>query len=115
MQHKSLIIVKGQFEHQHRYYEAPEEVSYLRSLHRHLFHYEVELEVFHDDRELEFIMVKHRIDAFVERSKDSWGDLVSCEQMALAIGNYLRNKYGFDRALTVSVLEDNENGAKIIL
>ena len=115
MQHKSLIIVKGQYEHCHQFDKAPAEVRYLRNIHRHLFHYEVKLEVFHNDRELEFIMVKHEIDRFIAESKISWGDKVSCEHMAVCIGEFLRATYGFARSLSVAVLEDNENGAEIIM
>ena len=110
---KTSIIVRGQYEFSHKYVGAPDEVAYLRNLHRHMFNYEVELEVFHDDRELEFIMVKHRLNEFTLASCDVWPETTSCEQMAMDIGNYLRAKYGFDRALTVSVFEDNENGAKV--
>lgn len=113
MPKQAFIIVRGQFEFNHRYADAPKEVAYLRNLHRHLFNYEVELEVYHDDRELEFIMVKHEIAQYLQATV--WSDLTSCEQMAIFIGQYLQSKYGFERSLTVSVFEDNENGAKIIM
>lgn len=115
MSKKTLIIVRGQFEHFHRYKEAPQEVLYLRNLHRHMFNYEVELEVFHDDRELEFIMVKHEIESYLATRSENWSNEISCEQMAECIGCILRSKYGFERSLSVSVFEDNENGAKIIM
>lgn len=115
MSKTKLIIVRGQFEFCHRYASAPAEVSYLRELHRHMFNYEVELEVYHDDRELEFIMVKHEIDDYLSRRESNWTDETSCEQMAECIGLCLQAKYGFERSLSVSVFEDNENGAKIIM
>ena len=115
MPKKSFIIVRGQFEFCHRYADAPEEVAYLRHLHRHMFNYEVEIEVFHDDRELEFIMVKHDIDEYLTRRYEEWDDRTSCEQMAKCIGLWLQSKNGFERDLTVSVFEDNENGAKVIM
>lgn len=115
MPKKAFIIVRGQFEFCHRYADAPEEVAYLRNLHRHMFNYEVELEVFHDDRELEFIMVKHMIESYLNDCKSFWLDTTSCEQMAKFIGSHLRNLYGFERDLSVSVFEDNENGAKVIM
>lgn len=115
MPKKSLIIVRGQFEFCHRYATAPAEVAYLRNLHRHMFNYEVELEVFHDDRELEFIMVKHDIDGYLARRNEDWEEKTSCEQMAKCIGLYLQTKYGFERSLSVSIFEDNENGAKVIM
>ena len=115
MPKKAFIIVRGQYEFCHKYVGAPEEVSYLRSLHRHMFNYEVELEVYHDDRELEFIMVKHRIEEYLSRRDKKWAETTSCEQMAQSIGLWLQSFYGFERDLTVSVFEDNENGAKVIM
>lgn len=115
MSKTKLIIVQGQYEFIHRYAQAPQEVLYLRNPHRHMFHYRVELEVYHDDRELEFIMVKHEIEDYLSRREQSWSEETSCEQMAECIGLCLQAKYGFERSLTVSVFEDNENGAKIIM
>lgn len=115
MPKKAFIIVRGQFEFCHRYATAPAEVSYLRALHRHVFNYEVELEVYHDDRELEFIMVKHDIEDYLAQRNENWDDRTSCEQMAQFIGGWLQAKHGFERELTVSVFEDNENGAKVIM
>lgn len=115
MSKKSFIIVRGQFEFCHRYLSAPTEVAYLRNLHRHMFNYEIELEVYHDDRELEFIMVKHDVEDYLSHSHLNWEETTSCEQMANCIGLYLQTKHGFERSLTVSVFEDNENGAKIIM
>ena len=115
MPKKTYIIVRGQFEFCHRYANAPQEVAYLRNFHRHMFNYEVELEVFHDDRELEFIMVKHEIEDYLKDRETNWLGTTSCEQMADSIGCILRAKYGFDRELSVSVFEDNENGAKVIM
>ena len=115
MSRKSFIIVRGQYEFCHRYATAPAEVAYLRALHRHMFNYEVELEVYHDDRELEFIMVKHAIEDYLSCRGENWLETTSCEQMAECIGLYLQTRYGFERSLTVSVFEDDENGAKIIM
>ena len=115
MPKKTLIIVRGQFEFCHRYASAPTEVAYLRNQQRHMYNYEVQLEVYHDDRELEFIMVKHDIDSYLAGRYENWTDETSCEQMAECICLYLQTKHGFERMLTVSVFEDNENGAKIIM
>ena len=115
MPKKAFIIVRGHFEFCHKYEGAPAEVSYLRSLHRHVFNYEVKLEVYHDDRELEFIMVKHDIEQYLNMRHEKWSDKTSCEQMAKSIGLWLQSKHGFERELYVSVFEDNENGAKVIM
>lgn len=105
MKETTTVIVRTQFEGLHCYPEAPEEVSYLRNMHRHIFNIEVQIETYHDDRELEFIMVKHRID---ECLKDFEGR-ISCEQIAKYICNYLIKLYG-ERRMECKVFEDNENG-----
>ena len=107
------IIVKGSYDFVHKYATAPKAVEYLRQPHRHMFHYEVELEVFHDDRELEFIMVKHSIDELLKTRYEQWPETFSCEQMANFIGFYLLRTYGRHRYACVSIFEDNENGARV--
>ena len=107
------VIVQGQYEFIHRYDGAPEAVKYLRSPHRHMFFYRVEIEVFHDDRELEFILLKHDIETFLGYRDSIWDEKSSCEQMARSIGEQLLKNYG-PRALSVTVMEDDENGAKVI-
>ena len=62
------IFVTFQKEGIHRFPEASknpkfatggwDDVSFLANEHRHIFHFRVELEVFHDDREIEFIQFK---------------------------------------------------------
>lgn len=111
---KTFITVKNQFEGVHKYADAPEEVKFLRNDHRHIFVITSKIEVFHEDRELEFIMVKHLINNFLkERIFDNvWHmDTLSCEQVALMIYNLLKEKYGFERKISVEVSEDNENSA----
>lgn len=105
----TTIFVTTQFEGIHCYPDAPDEVAFLRSPHRHMFHVRATLEVFHDDRELEFILVKRALDQFVT------GDALqhrSCEMIAREILNFLRAKYGV-RSSAVEVSEDGENGATI--
>lgn len=113
---KTHIIVRTTFEGVHRYADAPEEVAYLRQPHRHQFGVEVEIEVFHDDRELEFIMVKHRIENFIELCKAGrphWDmDKLSCEQVAICLANSLESAYG-KREMIITIDEDGENGARV--
>ena len=110
------VCVRTSFEFAHKWKEAPDEVSYLRNLHRHIFHVQAEIQVYHDDRELEFIMVKHEIDKFVKASiATRWQDTTSCEQMAIDIGAFLQERYGINRSGCISVFEDDENGAKIFM
>jgi hypothetical protein len=95
-----------------------EEVKYLASLHRHVFHFRVEVEVSDDDREIEFIMLKHKLEAIV----DAWGyEVGSCEMMARSLMTHLRKWYAHEsqfsdihsRHFRVEVSEDGENGAVI--
>lgn len=112
----TFIIVKTQYEGIHRYKDAPDQVSFLRDYHRHIFNIEAKIEVFHEDRELEFIMVKQKINAYFDKLKDEYGVYnmgdQSCEMIAKRIIDLLKENYG-NRKITVSVFEDNENGAVV--
>ena len=67
------IVVKTQYEGIHCWPEAPDEVNFLKSLHRHIFNIEVEVEVHNDDRDIEFIMLKHRINHWLSLQLDDNG------------------------------------------
>jgi len=86
-----------------------DDVSFLGLPHRHIFHFRVEVDVFHDDRDIEFIQFKR----WCERLFDT-GVLQlnhkSCEMIADDLANAIHEKYP-TRCLIVSVAEDNENGA----
>ena len=104
---RTLIEVRTRFEHVHHWPEAPAEVGFLRALHRHEFHVTLRLAVTHDDRELEFILVKRALDQYL---KGPWSERVSCEQIAHAVLAWAKHTYG-TRTGECSVLEDGENGA----
>lgn len=103
-----------QFEGIHCWPNCPiEEVAYLRSPHRHIFHVKAYKQVFHDDRDVEFIWLKHRIQEYLdtwltqsEHTSAAVYDLgpMSCEMIA----NQLIDEFGLSRC---EVSEDNENGA----
>lgn len=108
----TTVIIKAQFEGIHNYPDAPEEVAYLKHPHRHMFHVECEIEVFHFDRELEFILVKNRIMQEFEQQLSH----KSCEMIAKEIQSFIKSEYSvanYDRRVNVGVYEDNENGAKV--
>lgn len=117
---KYFINVSFNFEGYHRYDGAPNEVKYLTSTHRHLFYVKAKIEVFHDDRELEFIIVKHELQRFVNVTYPD-GLVGSCEMIAYSIYNHIKNffpyngnyKDNFERAAQVEVYEDNENGGEV--
>lgn len=111
------IVVRTQYEGIHRYKDAPEQVKFLRDYHRHIFYVEAKIQVFHDDRDLEFIMVKQAINAYFDIFLNKFdvyemGDQ-SCEMIAKNLIKYLKTNYGDERKITVSVFEDNENGAVV--
>ena len=105
-----FIKIKLQVEGTHSWPECPiEEVKFLRSEHRHIFHIMCMKKVTHEDRDIEIIKFKREIKAHVEAMRDpelSFGRS-SCETIAKAI----MEKFG---CVVVEVLEDNENGAYLI-
>lgn len=87
-----------------------EDVDYLRMSHRHLFHFKVAIEVFHDDRELEF----HQFLKYLEKNVTTESlNNKSCEMIAEDIFNTLKYQYKHKtnaRTLIVDVSEDGECG-----
>lgn len=105
-----LIIVTGEYDGFHWYEGAPEEVAFLKNRHRHLFKWRAEIQVFHDERELEFFMVKATINRQIIPFITQIDNLGSCEEQAARIVKGLINMYGADRWISVEVSEDGENG-----
>lgn len=113
---QTTVFCRTKFEGTHCYPEAPEEVAYLRQPHRHIFGVCVEVEVFDNDREIEFIMLKHVVDKWIQGLRKANGcydcGAMSCEHMATMIMSYLKEKVKGDRRCwKVTVDEDGENGA----
>ena len=110
------ITSRTSFEGIHCWPEAPDEVSFLRNPHRHIFGVVVEIETEHNDRDLEFIMVKHQLDNRLNAELDSNGvwqmGRKSCEDVAEMLLQFLHNKYP-GRLISVSVYEDDENGCTL--
>lgn len=90
-------------------------VSYLGDVHRHLFGFRVEVEVFHDDREIEFHMFQKEISNLFEDSMNINGK--SCEMLADEVCEYIDLKYGKTkkRFISVSVDEDGECGSTVVV
>lgn len=113
------IVVKTQYEGIHCWPEAPDEVKFLRSLHRHIFNVEVEVEVHNDDRDIEFIMLKHRINHWLSLQFDDDGvwqmGRLSCEQVAEMVIDLVQEKLkDKERVISCYIDEDGENGAKVV-
>src|SRR6056300_130291 len=68
------------------------DVSFLGYPHRHMFHFKVEIEVFHDDRDIEFIQFKRWLESLYA------GDILqldykSCEMIADDLYKQINDKY----------------------
>jgi hypothetical protein len=111
------IYVTFQKEGIHAYPEAPEEVSFLRSPHRHMFHFKVWMSVEHNERDVEFIMLKRELESLYDQDvsvnmidKSLKLNNLSCESMAEELLFYVTQQYP-GRLVMVEVSEDGENGA----
>ena len=122
---KSMIWVTFQKEGIHKYPAALEDpklatgdeydVSFLGYPHRHIFHFRVCIEVFHDDRDIEFIQFKRWLEQLYSNDKSSGVlilDYKSCEMICDELAETINNKYP-NRKLEITVSEDGENGATI--
>lgn len=106
-------VIRTRFEGIHCWPEAPEDVKFLRTPHRHEFHVCAKMQQFHDDRDIEYILAKRALDAWLRLEQPKWPMRSSCEAMASRIIGYLRATYGDHRTYMVSVTEDGENGAEV--
>lgn len=109
------IVIKLQVEGLHRWPECNiDEVKYLRDLHRHIFYIKCVRLVEHADRDVEIIKLKHRItkhlhDAYYsEHYRCHNFDRMSCEGIALMLCRDFE-------LCSCEVLEDNENGAEVLI
>lgn len=106
------IYVTFQKEGLHKYPSAPDAVAFLRDLHRHIFHFRVVLEVFHNDRDVEFILFKRELESLYAGGALEL-NYKSCEMLAEDLIGYISQKYP-GRDITVEVSEDGENGAILV-
>jgi len=84
-------------------------VEFLANDHRHMFHFRVEIEVKHDDRDIEFILFKRELEQQYESGALQL-DYKSCEMMCDDLYKYIKEHYK-GRFLNITVSEDGENGA----
>ena len=87
------------------------DVSFLGTPHRHIFHFKVHIDVFHNDRDIEFIQFKRWLENLY---KDSILELdyKSCEMISDDLYIQIASRYP-NRAVWIEVAEDGENGALI--
>ena len=87
------------------------DVSFLGVPHRHIFHFRVWIDVFHNDRDVEFIQFKRWLENLY-RDGTIHLDFKSCEMIADDLYLQIAARYP-NRAVTISVSEDDENGCEI--
>ena len=86
-----------------------DDVSFLGYPHRHIFHFKVGVEVFHDDRDIEFIQFKRWLERLYSDGTLEL-DYRSCEMISDALAEKINEKYP-GRKIEIEVSEDGENGS----
>jgi hypothetical protein len=87
------------------------DVSFLGYPHRHIFHFKVAIEVFHDDRDIEFIQFKRWLENLYKDAILAL-DYKSCEMIAEDLYSQINARHP-GRAVWIDVSEDGENGCHI--
>ena len=89
------------------------DVSFLANLHRHMFHFRVSIDVFSNDRDIEFIQFKRWLESLYNNSNSILNlDYKSCEMIADDLYIQIADRYP-NRAVVIEVSEDGENGCFI--
>ena len=88
------------------------DVSFLASPHRHIFHFEVTIQVFHNDRDIEFIQFKRWLENLYAGGTLEL-NYKSCEMISDELYDQIAARYP-DRNIVINVSEDGENGAVIV-
>jgi len=89
------------------------DVSFLANPHRHIFHFRVSIDVFHNDRDIEFIQFKRWLESLYNGSNTVLAlDWKSCEMIADDLYVQIADRYP-GRAVVIEVSEDGENGCSI--
>ena len=88
------------------------DVSFLGTPHRHIFHFKVYIQVFQDDRDIEFIQFKRWLEKCYS---DGTLELnhKSCEMIARELNDIIIARYP-GRKTSIDVSEDGENGAVLM-
>ena len=107
---KKNIVIKTSFPAMHHWPECPiAEVDFLQNVHRHVFYIVMKWEVKHNDRQIEFIQQKMKVDTHINlHYRNQELGRMSCEDIAETFLKEFQADY-------VSVFEDDENGAEIYI
>jgi hypothetical protein len=112
---KRMIWVTFQREGIHKFPAAATDpnladVAFLANEHRHIFHFNIAIQVFHNDRDIEFIQFKRWLENLYQGTLEL--NFKSCEMISDDLFEVIASRYpGRDIEITVS--EDGENGATI--
>jgi hypothetical protein len=87
------------------------DVSFLANAHRHIFHFRVWIDVFHNDRDIEFIQFKRWLESLYNKDVLEL-DFKSCEMIADDLYTQIAGRYP-ERAVWIEVAEDGENGCLV--
>ena len=85
------------------------DVSFLGYPPSHIFHFKVAIEVFHDDRDIEFIQFKRWMEDMYSEGTLKL-DYKSCEMISDDLYTTIQDRYP-GRDVWIEVSEDGENGA----
>ncbi len=88
------------------------DVSFLGYPHRHTFHFKVQIQVTHNDRDIEFIQFKRWLENLYKEDVLEL-DYKSCEMIADDLYLHINSKYP-SRFVVIDVAEDGENGCQIV-
>lgn len=93
------------------------DVSFLASPHRHIFHFRVSIDVFHNDRDIEFIQFKRWLENLYSTTNNNNSSVLelnykSCEMIADDLYLQIAGRYP-GRNVVIEVSEDGENGCLI--
>ena len=89
------------------------DVQFLGYPHRHIFHFRVWIDVFHNDRDLEFIQFKRWCESLYSSDNSVLSlDHKSCEMISDDLYIQIATRYP-GRVVHIEVSEDGENGALI--
>jgi hypothetical protein len=90
------------------------DVSFLGYPHRHTFHFRVWIDVFHTDRDIEFIQFKRWLENLYSSTQGAILklDYKSCEMIADDLYLQIANRYP-GRNVWIEVAEDGENGCLV--
>ena len=89
-----------------------DDVSFLGVAHRHIFHFKVRIEVFHDDRDIEFIQFKRWLEKLYNEDILELNHK-SCEMISDDLYGEISARYP-GRMVEIEVSEDGENGSTVL-